>query len=134
MLNQITFEQVKRNLISEKIQKRTNNPDVLAIFLSILVLYTNNMNQERNTDWYWETFIKHIEPLRWAVYFQFICVNLVPLIKVTPQCNFTLFVNKTSPSPFIFFFHIFLPTPLRAKTWGRGTMKNISKIIKTLNI
>ena len=120
MLNQITFEQVKRNLISEKTQKRTNNPDVLAIFLSILVLYTNNMNQERNTDWYWETFIKHIEPLRWAVYFQFICVNLVPLIKVTPQCNFTLFVNKTSPSPFIFFFTFFslpLSGPRRGGEW-----------------
>ena len=51
MLNQITFEHVKRNLILEKTQKRTNNPeDVLAIFITILVLHTNNMNRERNTD------------------------------------------------------------------------------------
>ena len=50
MLNPIIFEYVKRNLISEKTQKRTNNPeDVLAIFLPILVLYANNVNQERNS-------------------------------------------------------------------------------------
>ena len=130
MLNQITFEQVKRNLISEKTQKRTNNPDVLAIFLSILVLYTNNMNQERNTDWYWETFIKHTEPLRWAVYFQFICVNLVPLIKVTPQCNFTLFVNKTSPSPFIFFFTFFSLPLSGPRRGGEALWKIFLKLLK----
>ena len=53
MLNEITFEHVKRNLTSQKTQKRTNNPDnVLVIFLPIFVLYTNNVNQERNTDGY----------------------------------------------------------------------------------
>ena len=49
ILNQITFEYIKRNLIAEKKQKRTNNPeDALVTFLPILILYTNNMNQERN--------------------------------------------------------------------------------------
>ena len=49
ILNQITFEHIKRNLIAEKNQKRTNKPeDALVTFLPILILYTNNMNQERN--------------------------------------------------------------------------------------
>ena len=52
MLKQITVEHVKRNLISQKNTKKNNPDNVLAVFLPIFVLYTNNMNQERNTDRY----------------------------------------------------------------------------------
>ena len=52
MLKQITVEHVKRNLISQKNTKKNNPDNVLAVFLPIFVLYTNNMNQERNTDGY----------------------------------------------------------------------------------
>ena len=55
MSNQINFEHVKKNLynIRQNTQKRTKNrEDVLAVFLVILVLvlYRNNMNQEKYTD------------------------------------------------------------------------------------
>ena len=118
MLNQITFEQVKRNLISEKTQKRTNNPDVLAIFLSILVLYTNNMNQERNTDWYWETFIKHIEPLRWAVYFQLHLCKLGPP-NLLPNV-ISLFLLIKHPLLLSFFSSHFSPYPSPGQDVGES--------------
>ena len=129
MLNQITFEQVKRNLISEKTQKRTNNPDVLAIFLSILVLYTNNMNQERNTDWYWETFIKHIEPLRWAVYFQLHLCKLGPPNLLPNVISLFLLIKHSLLLSFFFFTFSSLPLsgPRRG---GEGLWKIFLKLLK----
>lgn len=127
MSNQINFEHVKKNLynIRQNTQKRTKNrEDVLAVFLVILVLvlYRNNMNQEKYTDWYWETIVKHARNCYAGLFqFNYTCINLVPTNnKYSPLFDFPFLLST--------FFITLLPAPLNGET-----MKNISKISKTLS-
>ena len=74
-----------------------------------------------------------MEWLCWVVYFQLhLCKLGPPLQKLLP--NVILLFLLIKHTLLLSFFSHFSPYPSQAQHVGGGTMKNISKISKTLNI
>ena len=135
MLNQITFEHVKRHLVSEKNTKKEQTTQKICCQFLYPYWYCTQITWIRR-----ETQLGSEKQLLkiWNCClglstFNYICVNLVPPNKSYSTYGISLFLLTKHPLLLSLFFKFF-SLPLSGPRHGGGTMKNISKISKTLNI